>query len=56
MSTPEGLLAPEPDKTYPDLTVTAILVTHDGARWLPEVVAAISSQTRPANQVLVADT
>ncbi|MSO33047.1 MAG: glycosyltransferase [Candidatus Nanopelagicaceae bacterium] len=56
MSTPEGLLAPEPDKTYPDLTVTAILVTHDGARWLPEVVAAISSQTRPANQVVVADT
>ena len=56
MSTPEGLLAPEPDKTYSDLTVTAILVTHDGARWLPEVVAAISSQTRPANQVLVADT
>ena len=56
MSTPEGLLAPEPDKTYSDLTVTAILVTHDGARWLPEVVAAISSQTRPANQVVVADT
>jgi GT2 family glycosyltransferase len=56
MSTPEGLLAPEPDKTYSDLNVTAILVTHDGARWLPEVVAAISSQTRPANQVLVADT
>ena len=56
MSTPEGLLAPEPDKTYPALTVTAILVTHDGARWLPEVVAAISSQTRPANQVVVADT
>ena len=56
MSTPEGLLAPEPDKTYSDLNVTAILVTHDGARWLPEVVAAISSQTRPANQVVVADT
>ncbi len=36
--------------------VTAVLVTHDGAKWLPEVIAAISTQTRPVDRVIAIDT
>jgi glycosyltransferase involved in cell wall biosynthesis len=36
--------------------ITALLVVHDGATWLPEVVASITSQTRSADQVLAIDT
>lgn len=32
------------------------MVVHDGATWLPEVVASIASQTLPANQILAIDT
>lgn len=36
--------------------VTAILVVHDGATWLPEVVASLVSQTRAIDQTLAVDT
>ncbi len=36
--------------------ITALLVVHDGATWLPEVVASITSQTRTADQILAIDT
>ncbi len=36
--------------------VTAIIVTHDGALWLPETVAALASQTRPIDQLIAVDT
>jgi GT2 family glycosyltransferase len=36
--------------------ITALLVVHDGATWLPEVVASITSQTRSADQILAIDT
>lgn len=36
--------------------VTAILVVHDGAIWLPEVVASLASQTRPIDHTLAVDT
>ncbi len=36
--------------------VTAVLVTHDGATWLPEVIAAIGSQTRPIDRLVAVDT
>ena len=36
--------------------VTAILVTHDGQSWLPAVVAALASQTRPIDKVIAVDT
>ena len=36
--------------------VTAILVVHDGALWLPEVVASLTSQKRSADQILAVDT
>ncbi|MBP6147527.1 MAG: glycosyltransferase family 2 protein [Candidatus Planktophila sp.] len=36
--------------------ITALLVVHDGATWLPEVVASITSQTQSADQILAIDT
>jgi len=36
--------------------VTAVLVSHNGAVWLPEVVAALTSQTRPINHITAVDT
>ena len=36
--------------------VTAVIVSHDGALWLPEVVAELSSQTRGLNQIVAVDT
>jgi len=36
--------------------VTAVLVTHDGATWLPEVIAAIGSQSRPVDRIIAVDT
>ena len=36
--------------------VTAILVVHDGALWLPQVVASLTSQNRSINQILAVDT
>jgi GT2 family glycosyltransferase len=36
--------------------VTAILVVHDGALWLPEVVASLTSQKRSSDQILAVDT
>ncbi len=36
--------------------VTALLVVHDGATWLPEVVASITSQSRSTDQILGIDT
>ncbi len=38
------------------MKVTTILVSHNGARWLPAVLAGIQSQHRAADQVLVVDT
>ena len=36
--------------------VTAVIVSHDGAIWLPEVVAALSSQTRKLDHIVAVDT
>ena len=36
--------------------VTAILVVHDGATWLPEVVTSLATQTRSADRILAVDT
>jgi GT2 family glycosyltransferase len=36
--------------------VTAILVSHNGAIWLPEVVAALTSQTRQIDLITAVDT
>lgn len=36
--------------------VTAVLVAHDGARWLPEVLAGLAGQERPVQYAVAADT
>jgi GT2 family glycosyltransferase len=36
--------------------VTAVLVSHDGARWLPETLKALLTQTRPIDRLVAADT
>ena len=38
------------------INVTAIVVTHDGESWLPAVVAALASQTRPIDRIIAVDT
>ena len=37
-------------------SVTALLVVHDGATWLPEVVASVTSQSRKADHFIAIDT
>jgi GT2 family glycosyltransferase len=36
--------------------VTAVLVAHDGARWLPETLKALLTQTRPVQRLVTVDT
>jgi GT2 family glycosyltransferase len=40
----------------PRHAVTVVLVSHDGARWLPETLAALGAQTRPPQRVVAVDT
>jgi GT2 family glycosyltransferase len=35
--------------------VTAVLVSHDGAEWLPEVIAAIFAQSRQVDRIVAVD-
>jgi GT2 family glycosyltransferase len=41
---------------HPHHRVTAVLVAHDGARWLPEVLAALAAQARQPQRVVAVDT
>ncbi|WP_330175525.1 glycosyltransferase [Streptomyces sp. NBC_01498] len=41
---------------YPRHVVTAVLVAHDGARWLPDALAGLIGQERPVQNVIAADT
>ncbi|MEV6729473.1 MULTISPECIES: glycosyltransferase family 2 protein [unclassified Streptomyces] len=41
---------------FPRHVVTAVLVTHDGARWLPRTLAGLLGQERPAQSHVAADT
>jgi len=36
--------------------VTAVIVSHDGALWLTEGIAALYSQTRPVDRIIAVDT
>ncbi|WP_103500619.1 glycosyltransferase [Streptomyces sp. SM14] len=40
----------------PQHVVTAVLVSHDGERWLPDVLAGLVNQQRPVQDVIAADT
>lgn len=41
---------------FPRHVVTAVLVAHDGARWLPRTLAGLLGQERPAQNHVAADT
>jgi len=41
---------------FPRHVVTAVLVAHDGARWLPKALAGLLTQERPVQDVVAADT
>lgn len=41
---------------FPRHVVTAVLVSHDGARWLPEAISGLLAQERPVQNVIAADT
>ncbi|HEU5417522.1 MAG TPA: glycosyltransferase, partial [Streptosporangiaceae bacterium] len=45
-----------PNDTYPQHVVTAVLVAHDGAAWLPHVIDGLLGQTRPVQRVVAVDT
>jgi GT2 family glycosyltransferase len=58
-SSPDLELDPEPDA--PDIPrrphrVTAVLVAHDGAPWLPATLTALADSTRRPDRVLAVDT
>ncbi len=40
----------------PAPVVTAVLVAHDGARWLPRALAAVAAQTRLPDRLVAVDT
>lgn len=41
---------------FPKHVVTAVLVSHDGERWLPDVLTGLLGQDRPVQDVIAADT
>ncbi|GAA3060493.1 hypothetical protein GCM10020000_49420 [Streptomyces olivoverticillatus] len=41
---------------FPRHVVTAVLVAHDGARWLPDALSGLLGQERPVQQAVAADT
>ena len=41
---------------FPRHVVTAVLVAHDGARWLPKALEGLLAQDRPVQDVIAADT
>ncbi|MFF9864974.1 glycosyltransferase [Streptomyces sp. NPDC013953] len=48
--------SPTHQPEFPRHVVTAVLVSHDGARWLPDVLAGLLGQERPVQNVIAADT
>lgn len=48
----DGAVHPE----FPRHVVTAVLVSHDGARWLPDALAGLLGQERPVQYAVAADT
>ncbi|UGY91762.1 glycosyltransferase family 2 protein [Streptomyces gobiensis] len=41
---------------FPKHVVTAVLVSHDGERWLPDALTGLVGQIRPVQDVIAADT
>ncbi len=48
--------SPASPPEFPRHIVTAVLVAHDGARWLPDALSGLLGQERPVQDVIAADT
>jgi GT2 family glycosyltransferase len=55
-TSPYGQPAPQRPPAYPRHLVTAVLVSHDGARWLPQALNGLLGQERQVQRALAADT
>ncbi|WP_406317736.1 glycosyltransferase [Streptomyces sp. NBC_00118] len=55
---PGHAAGPDPTRPpeFPRHVVTAVLVSHDGARWLPDVLSGLLGQERPVQNAVAADT
>ncbi|MDJ1137808.1 glycosyltransferase family 2 protein [Streptomyces iconiensis] len=51
-----SVTAPTTSPEFPRHVVTAVLVAHDGARWLPDALSGLLGQERPVQNVIAADT
>ncbi|NUK61258.1 glycosyltransferase [Streptomyces lunaelactis] len=56
MSATTAAFVPAHPPEFPRHVVTAVLVSHDGARWLPDALAGLLGQERPVQNVIAADT
>jgi GT2 family glycosyltransferase len=58
VSDPSRSSASDPTRPpeFPRHVVTAVLVAHDGARWLPDALAGLLGQERPVQYAVAADT
>ncbi|MEV7425023.1 glycosyltransferase family 2 protein [Streptomyces sp. NPDC091212] len=56
MSPTTAAFVPATAPEFPRHVVTAVLVSHDGARWLPDALAGLLGQERPVQNVMAADT
>ncbi|HZC40855.1 MAG TPA: glycosyltransferase, partial [Streptosporangiaceae bacterium] len=45
-----------PDTSHDQHVVTAVIVAHDGAAWLPRLIDSLQNQTRPLQRVVAVDT
>ena len=45
-----------PTDSYSQHVVTAVIVAHDGAVWLPRLIEALGGQTKPVQRVVAVDT
>ncbi|MGY1436112.1 glycosyltransferase family 2 protein [Streptomyces reniochalinae] len=50
-----GLATVEPPE-FPRHVVTAVIVAHDGRRWLPDALRGLLEQSRPVQNIIAADT
>jgi GT2 family glycosyltransferase len=56
VNSPAPAAHPAGTPEFPHHVVTAVLVAHDGARWLPKTLAGLLAQDRPVQDVVAADT
>ncbi|WP_329178525.1 glycosyltransferase family 2 protein [Streptomyces sp. NBC_01477] len=56
VNSPAPAAHPAGTPEFPRHVVTAVLVAHDGARWLPKSLAGLLAQDRPVQDVIAADT